>query len=42
MTTRRLRAWLDLATQPADQHVDAAIERIEPLPSEGVEQIAAA
>src|SRR3984885_10373194 len=40
--TRRLRGGLDLAAQPADQHVDAAIERIGPLPSQSVEQILAA
>ena len=40
--TRRLRVGLDLAAQPADQHVDAAIEGIGPLPSERVEQIPAA
>jgi hypothetical protein len=40
--TRRLRVGLDLAAQPADQHVDAAIERIGPLPSQSVDQISAA
>ena len=31
--TRRLRGGLDLVAQPADQHVDAAIERIGSLTS---------
>jgi len=37
--TRRLRVGLYFATKPADQHVDAAVERIAPLPSQSVEQI---
>jgi hypothetical protein len=39
---RLLGIGLDLFPQPADQHVDAAIERIGPLAAQSVEQIVAA
>ena len=39
---RLLGIGLDLFPEPADQHVDAAVERIGPLASQSVEQIFAA
>jgi hypothetical protein len=37
-----LGVWLDLATQFADRHVDAAVERLETPVGEGVQQTVAA